>query len=138
MLTKIYLVLSFSPFAITNITYFWHFHAWKGVNHCVPITCKTALLYSQFKSLSKSKQKISVKMKLQNSSWSGNWKVKFWKFEAELISFCLAFILTSYLIQMILVPSFQLTILSSKDSNKISSTLTSPRLRDEILMQMND
>ena len=57
MLTKIYLVLSFSPFAITNITYFWHFHAWKGVNHCVPITCKTALLYSQFKSLSKSKQK---------------------------------------------------------------------------------
>jgi len=69
-------------------------------------------------------------MKLQNSSWSGNWKVKFWKFEDEWISFCLAFILTSYLIQMILVPSFQLTILPSKDSNKISSTLTSPRLRD--------
>ena len=61
MLTKIYLVLSFYPFAITNITYFWHFHAWKGVNHCVPITCKTALLYSQFKSLSKSKKKFLSK-----------------------------------------------------------------------------
>ena len=57
MLTKSYMVLSISPFAIINITYFWHFHAWKGVNHCVPITGKTALLYSQFKSLSKSKQK---------------------------------------------------------------------------------
>ena len=73
---------------------------------------------------------IPVKMKQQNSSWSGYWKVEFWKFEDEWKSFCLAYILTSYPIKMILVPSMHLTIQPSKNSIEISSSLTSPRLRD--------
>ena len=78
MLTKIYLVLSISPFVITNITYFWHFHKWEGVNLCVPITCKKALLYSQFETLSKLKQKKFCK----NKTW------KFfiiWKFKSRIL-----------------------------------------------------
>ena len=73
---------------------------------------------------------IPVKMKQQNSSWSGYWKVEFWKFEDEWKSFCLAYILTSYPIKMILVPSMHLTIQPSKNSIEISSSLTSPRLSD--------
>ena len=81
---------------------------------------------------------IPVKMKQQNSSWSGYWKVEFWKFEDEWKSFCLAYILTSYPIKMILVPSMHLTIQPSKNSIEISSSLTSPRLRDYFFFQRRD
>ena len=86
--------------------------------------------------VSKSKQKSNVKkLFLKIFSWSGYWKVEFWKFEDKWSSFCLAYILTSHYFQMILVPSIQMTIQPSKFSIEITSTLTSPRLRDYYFMK---
>ena len=89
-----------------------------------------AILQNQNK-LQKSKQKVILsKCEFQNSSWSGNSNVKFWKFEDEQKSFCMASILTSKLMLKILVPSIQMIILPSKYSIQFFPSWQSPRLGD--------